>query len=32
MDKNLMADLVKGLGGTVDMENNNEPRADFESL
>ena len=31
-DKDLMADLVKGLGGTVDMENNNEPRADFESL
>ena len=31
-DKDLMVDLVKGLRGRVNIENNNEPKADFESL
>ena len=31
-DKELMANLVKELGGRVDIKNNNEPKADFESL
>ena len=31
-DKDSMADLVKGLEGRVDIGNNNEPKADFESL
>lgn len=31
-DKDLMADLVKGLGGTVNIENLNETKADSETL
>ena len=31
-DKDLMADLVKGLGGKVNIENNNETKADSETL
>ena len=31
-DKDLMEDLVKGLGGKVNIENNNETKADSETL
>ena len=31
-DKDLMADLVKGLGSKVNIENNNETKADYEPL
>ncbi|WP_181718009.1 MULTISPECIES: mobilization protein MobS [unclassified Psychrobacter] len=31
-DKDLMADLVKGLGGTVNIESNNETKAESETL
>lgn len=31
-DKDLMADLIKGLGSRVDIENNNETKANSELL